>query len=81
MSTLMTSPHAHTPGSVTDGPSFRGDVALRAFCLEGKNKGELRRIGGADPLVMPYDSDCTVNLVAAQVPDPALVGGEGCAGG
>ena len=61
------------PGSITDDPSFRGQVALRAFCLEGKNKGELRRIGRAEPLTMPYDSDGTVNLVAAEVPDPALV--------
>ena len=61
------------PGSVTDNPHFKGRVALRAFCLEGKNKGELKRIGGSEPLEMPYDSDGTVNLVAAQVPDPALV--------
>ena len=51
------------PGSATDNPSFRGQVALRAFCLEGKNKGELRRVGGAEPLTVPYDSDGTVNLV------------------
>jgi len=64
-------------GSRTDRKHWTGagDVNLRAYCLEGKTPGtrELTRVGGDRGLRVPYDSCLgTANLVAAQVPDPAM---------
>ena len=36
--------------------------------LEGRDKGQLASIGGADPLRLCYDTQRTINLVATLLP-------------